>query len=786
MLLRRPHRMILLSVFLLAGSVFVPARFAESAQQPRNLLANPGFELGRDGWQLDKAGKTNARFTIDKTEAFAGQFSALIAIEGVEEWGTQFGQTIEGGAVGKTYTFAVAAKASKAPVAVVLEIERRAKPWDRAARSDKVTLKTDAWTELHVTFKVEKPFPEGWFAYISCAQANAEYRLDACRLYEGEYVPYKEAARTEKLATAVSLFDTGALSKERYSGDAIAKKAGWTKLPEDTTEHKFKGDVVLLNGRLALVFRRGSAEADLYAHGSKGWHAAATLEPVPVGNLGFKLSSVAVVENSTSGVTVDVTYRYPLGKTFALRYELADGQAFVRTEVREEPAPGFRMVAPCRYIVLPDFFADDMVIDAHEIPFRKDILQEIAEVPSENFLLHLLPGGDSIVMTVSNSREVDARIALGGENPNRFIWSSEVYYGKDKQIWVAVLEGPGIWHEKPVAKEDAGKIIPLDWKSPYPALWRVDWRRTDKVASSWEMLTQLGNGEFEKHGWFGSPSRMPADRNRWTTVLGSFKYPCWIDNAGQGHLQPLKNRAVMFDGPAVIYPINRVAGTPLSEFTVVDIMRATLGVGPCEYILDVEGQGQSYKGRATCGTRDLLKGIYASKQQKQKRAEVERALADVVIFVKHIRGRIEQYVAFGHDMLSYLESQKKAHPELAEFLGEMATLTRAIDARFENRKTEIKTPQYVIDLTEKFRATLLDYEGDDALAKCREITEAIVVVGGNQDELVGECRMAVRILRQRAGMAVAAEPRAAEIAREIRRRTQLVLRNATSYEAPRQ
>ena len=58
-------------------------------------------------------------------------------------------------------------------------------------------------------------------------------------------------------------------------------------------------------------------------------------------------------------------------------------------------------------------------------------------------------------------------------------------------------------------------------------------------------------------------------------------------------------------------------------------------------------------------------------------------------------------------------------------------------------------------------------------------------VGGNQDELVGECRMHVKVLRQRAGMAMATNPAAAEVAKEIRDRTQKILRNALSYEHPR-
>jgi hypothetical protein len=192
------------------------------------------------------------------------------------------------------------------------------------------------------------------------------------------------------------------------------------------------------------------------------------------------------------------------------------------------------------------------------------------------------------------------------------------------------------------------------------------------------------------------------------------------------------------------------------------------------------------KGRASCATRDALKEIYAAGRQKQKRAEILRILDDVLVFVKHIRGRIEDYVAFGRETLDYLQREKKAHPERARFIAEMETLARAIDGAVAKRREHIKSPDYVAALTQKFRDTLLDAEGPEALARCREITEAIVVVGGNQDELVGECRLAVKILRQRAALAMAADPASADVAREIRARTQKILRNATSYEAPRQ
>jgi hypothetical protein len=90
-----------------------------------------------------------------------------------------------------------------------------------------------------------------------------------------------------------------------------------------------------------------------------------------------------------------------------------------------------------------------------------------------------------------------------------------------------------------------------------------------------------------------------------------------------------------------------------------------------------------------------------------------------------------------------------------------------------------------VALVDDFRKNLVGYEGPDALERVKKITGAIVDIGGNQDELVGECRVAVKILRQQAGLAMAADPRAADIAKEIRRRTQAILRAPAGYEAPR-
>jgi hypothetical protein len=114
---------------------------------------------------------------------------------------------------------------------------------------------------------------------------------------------------------------------------------------------------------------------------------------------------------------------------------------------------------------------------------------------------------------------------------------------------------------------------------PFPAQWRVDFSRTNKLTDSWEMLLPAKNSdEYLKPSWMGQePEKVGKTRKRWTTVLDHFYYPCWTDQAGRGYLQPIQHKAITFDGPAVLYPINRVEETPAEAYTVVDILRNCWG-----------------------------------------------------------------------------------------------------------------------------------------------------------------------------------------------------------------
>jgi hypothetical protein len=394
----------------------------------------------------------------------------------------------------------------------------------------------------------------------------------------------------------LAVWDTGQSAAPVSVSTALGGKNAWMAIPLGKTTASFQGDAVLSNGRIVAVVRKGDAAVELHAIKPDGVVTRLRLrlltssgEPVT------RLERVALVENTKANACLEATFKTSKGTEVSGKFRLKRGEVTIQAE------PGIgasRLRVECsgRFVVLPDFFADDIAIDAVKLPL------DAVELPSENFVLHMTGHGDAIAMCVFENRQQDVKVTLAGTGAQRFVTGSEIGF-EGKKIWVALLEATRIWHTLDLATADTGKILPLGWKMPFPAQWRVDFTRAGDLTDSWEMLLQEAkDNDFIKPSWLGSgEERLPPSRQRWNTVLGTYPYPCWSDPELQGFLQPIKSRVLHFEGPVVVYPINRVKQTPLDAYTVVDVMRNTLGVGPCEHILDLEGQKSDYKGRATCG-----------------------------------------------------------------------------------------------------------------------------------------------------------------------------------------
>jgi len=161
-------------------------------------------------WTVTSAEGAVTSFAVDDADAVDGTHSALVTMGTIPERGGQFGQGVKvAPQVGKTYTFSAFVKGVGGPVLAHLEVERAGSPWDRAVRGEDVRVSENEWTELHVTYKVERPFLEGWQAYIGCSQEGGRFRADMLRLYEGDYAPWAPASREQANLISNPSFEEG-------------------------------------------------------------------------------------------------------------------------------------------------------------------------------------------------------------------------------------------------------------------------------------------------------------------------------------------------------------------------------------------------------------------------------------------------------------------------------------------------------------------------------------------------------------------------------------------------
>ena len=92
----------------------------------------------------------------------------------------------------------------------------------------------------------------------------------------------------------------------------------------------------------------------------------------------------------------------------------------------------------------------------------------------------------------------------------------------------------------------------------------------------------------------------------------------------------------------LVYAMDRSQATPLTTFTPIDILRGTLGVGPCQYILQTEGLA-SDANPTPDNVMTWIEKQFSRKKEKKAAAEIRERLAQMVEHVGQAHARIGQY-----------------------------------------------------------------------------------------------------------------------------------------------
>lgn len=543
----------------------------------------------------------------------------------------------------------------------------------------------------------------------------------------------------------------------------LAQKPSWRQVSPGTTAQPLLGDVVVENGRIAVVFSRRSggpliSPKSALARDKDG----SRLVPVgPGGEAGTRLNEILIRKNDEDEVSLEVSARTQDGREIRTTYSLARGQAFVECKPMRN-ASRVRVEAATRFAVIPDFFGADMVFDPRA--YRQSHLI----IPPENFVLGLLEGERTIVMSVWPTADQDAGLVLAGAGEDRRIRATEITFG-GKSVYVAVLHAPGIWHECLLTKPYADRDVALGWTRPFSAKWRANLcfqRRND----SWDFHDGKSTG--------------------WMYLYQKIVWPCWFE--GKDGFVHLAQRFLRVKGPmefVLVYPSDRKQETPLATLTPVDIVRNTLGVGPCEYVLDREGlegrsanTGRKSFGRGVCDTTTPIEYLFIKGIETQESALVGHLVGDILADIRAINGRIQEFRRFGKELAELGATALRDSASSAQLLDEVAKTAKQIEGLYQDRLPVIQDPAHADHVGGRIRA-LASTSDPENLGECKTLTRELRDIGGTQHRMVGDYRVMVKRLRQEAGIQGTESPATAKLAERIRKLGGQVLRKKYGVEA---
>ena len=392
----------------------------------------------------------------------------------------------------------------------------------------------------------------------------------------------------EEDAPETRLYDTVAPLTAPLSQEALAKRFGWRQIPENSLDNRFTRNAVALNDKLGVLFQTQHHGPEIYSRSTGRLLATAGFAPAG-SSAGQLLEGFRILENTAAGVKIEAAFKGGA----VLRFRITTGESIF--EIQSPQGTGTVSVqSATRYVVVPDYFGDDMVYGSRAFA---------GLLPAENFCLNLLGDGEAILMTVWQSNTQDATLASARDPQSGGSWVHRVSCQKDKSIWLAFLEGPGIWSAQTGLSANR-------WKGPFPAKWRSSFVRERNEADSWD-----------------------AERG-----------PAPEQSAGK------------HEGPLLNYLIDRTTATPLTATCPTDVMRNTFGVGPCQYILACEGLGS--QGDPTPNSvMGWIEKQFQQKKQRKAAEDIKERLGHMTKHVEDARAKVRKYEEFALRIQTMLEGK---------------------------------------------------------------------------------------------------------------------------------
>ena len=543
--------------------------------------------------------------------------------------------------------------------------------------------------------------------------------------------------------------------------DLLALEADPPKASSDPgyygREYSFKGDAVVENSYVTAVFWSGKGRVVLYSKADAG-RKVLELVPLQAKTLPARITHCEVLRNAGDEAALDVSFSAGAGQDFSAVF------AFDKTQIVEirptDNMKGVSLSGSIEYGVAAGFVGDDLIIAPGQHPSANAL-----HVPLENLFLGLLKGENSELVMTWPAGKQQMRLNLGSDGQGTRLVESIDLDNDGQSLYLAVLEAPGIWHREELKPSYLERDVVSRWKRPFPAKW----------------ITQL-----DESGVKTSFAFRESKGQIWRAVAGMYIYPVWFN--GDDAVYHLSKKVIP-KGESIIYFLEG-QGTPASVLTPADVMKATLGRQACETILDPAGRrlrthhrraGEGVRRACTCGGTEAIQAVCDAGQEVDKAQYVAEAVDDMVYFVRRHVERIDEYRAFADDMIKFLRAAGSSSAELRPYLDGLEQLAQQIPREYAVQKENIKSLEYADELARKTKA-LTAKKDPQNLPTYKDLSEKWRAMGGAQDGLLGQYHVTVRRLYQEAGYGCLNQPKAVEVAQEVRRRCRQCLRNPDGYE----
>jgi len=215
--------------------------------------------------------------------------------------------------------------------------------------------------------------------------------------------------------------------------------------------------------------------------------------------------------------------------------------------------------------------------------------------------------------------------------------------------------------------------------------------------------------------------------------------------------------------------LDRTQATPLTIFTPVDIMRNTLGVGPCQYVLETEGLTSQDN-----PTPDLVMA-WIEKSLKRKKSpdadEVKERLKAMAELAARVDARIKRYAQFAAEAKAMLASNDPDVLIVAE------TLAPTVGA-MERAAAAGLGPSPASERAARLAEPIVAAAGKGQITpEFERLAAEVRAIGVAQERALSSCRMTARWLKEQCAVVAERGLRPAETARNLGERIETVLRS---------